>query len=30
MHGWSPRKRSLMRDGHIGAAWRRLHAEGWA
>ncbi|ADO68851.1 type II toxin-antitoxin system antitoxin DNA ADP-ribosyl glycohydrolase DarG [Stigmatella aurantiaca] len=30
VHAWSERKRSQMKDGHIRAAWTRLHAQGWA
>lgn len=30
VHGWSSRKRSHMKDGHIRAAWERLHAQGWS
>lgn len=29
VHAWSPRKRELMKPGHIEAAWRRLDAAGW-
>jgi O-acetyl-ADP-ribose deacetylase (regulator of RNase III) len=30
VHGWSSRKRSHMKDGHIRAAWARLYEQGWA
>jgi len=30
VHGWSDRKRSTMREGHIEAAWTRLTEQGWA
>ncbi len=30
VHGWSERKRSQMKDGHVRAAWKRLHEQGWA
>jgi O-acetyl-ADP-ribose deacetylase (regulator of RNase III) len=30
VHGWSERKRSQMKDGHVRAAWTRLHDQGWA
>jgi hypothetical protein len=30
VHEWSRRKRSHMKDGHIHAAWTRLHEQGWA
>lgn len=29
VHAWSDRKRSQMKDGHIKAAWDRLHEQGW-
>jgi hypothetical protein len=29
VHAWSERKRSTMKDGHILAAWERLHRLGW-
>ncbi len=29
VHAWSARKRSAMKDGHIRAAWTRLHEQGW-
>lgn len=29
VHAWSARKRSQMKDGHIRAAWTRLHTLGW-
>jgi O-acetyl-ADP-ribose deacetylase (regulator of RNase III) len=30
VHAWSERKRSEMKDGHVRAAWTRLHDQGWA
>lgn len=30
VHGWSNRKRAAMKDGHVRAAWQRLHRECWA
>lgn len=30
VHAWSQRKRSQMKDGHVRAAWARLHEQGWA
>lgn len=30
VHGWSARKQSAMKDGHIRAAWSRLNELGWA
>jgi O-acetyl-ADP-ribose deacetylase (regulator of RNase III) len=30
VHAWSERKRSQMKDGHVRAAWTRLHDQGWA
>lgn len=30
VHAWSARKRSSMKDGHVRAAWTRLHEQGWA
>jgi len=30
VHAWSARKRSQMKDGHVRAAWTRLHDQGWA
>jgi O-acetyl-ADP-ribose deacetylase (regulator of RNase III) len=30
VHGWSSRKRSQMKDGHVRAAWARLRDQGWA
>lgn len=30
VQAWSVRKRSQMKDGHVRAAWSRLHAQGWA
>jgi O-acetyl-ADP-ribose deacetylase (regulator of RNase III) len=29
VQGWSVRKRSQMKAGHIEAAWKRLRAQGW-
>jgi len=29
VHAWNPRKRELMKPGHIAAAWRRLEDQGW-
>lgn len=29
VHSWSERKRSQMKDGHVRAAWKRLHDQGW-
>jgi hypothetical protein len=29
VRAWSPRKRELMKPGHIEAAWRRLEEQGW-
>jgi len=29
VHAWSDRKRSQMKDGHVRAAWARLHEKGW-
>jgi O-acetyl-ADP-ribose deacetylase (regulator of RNase III) len=29
VHAWSDRKRSQMKDGHVRAAWTRLHEQGW-
>lgn len=29
IHGWNPRKRTLMHPEHIAVAWDRLRAEGW-
>lgn len=29
VHAWSPRKRELMKPGHIAAAWRRLEETSW-
>jgi O-acetyl-ADP-ribose deacetylase (regulator of RNase III) len=30
VHAWSARKQSQMKDGHVRAAWTRLHEQGWA
>jgi O-acetyl-ADP-ribose deacetylase (regulator of RNase III) len=30
VQAWSGRKRSRMQDGHVRAAWSRLHEHGWA
>lgn len=30
VQAWSERKRSQMKDGHVRAAWSRLHEQGWA
>ena len=30
VQSWSERKRSQMKDGHVRAAWSRLHEQGWA
>lgn len=30
VHAWSERKRVQMKDGHVRAAWSRLHEQGWA
>lgn len=30
VHGWSARKKSQMKPGHVRAAWSRLHEQGWA
>ena len=29
IHAWNDRKRQLMKQEHIGAAWRRLKHDGW-
>lgn len=29
VHEWSPRKRELFSDRHIGIAWNALHERGW-
>jgi len=30
VQSWSERKRSQMKDGHVRAAWARLHEQGWS
>jgi O-acetyl-ADP-ribose deacetylase (regulator of RNase III) len=29
VHNWNPRKKAILREGHIRVAWRKLNDQGW-